>query len=571
VKLSEALSIVGSVPANTPEFPVLLACGFTPLHLQTYLAAHLQQTLHNRRVQIVTGLYDDLAGTLERFDETGAHACAIVLEWADLDSRLGYRKLGGWGQRVIASILESAGAMLQRIEAAIRALPTTTGVAVSLPSLPLPPGFHTSGWQASPAELALEEAVTNFAKRISEHPAVRLVNRERLNTVSAPQARYDLRSDIHTGFPYTLAHADALGSALASLLQSPQPKKGLITDLDDTLWLGLVGEDGPESVTWEATTNGHLHGLFQQMLSALADHGVLVAIASKNSPEIAAKALARSDLLIPRDKIFPVEVHWEPKSQSVARILKAWNVGAESVVFVDDSLMELEEVRAAHPGIECLLFPKADYIQGLAFLYRLRDLFGKAHLSEEDSFRLDSIRHAPQFDTGASAESFLERAEAVVTMEYNPPASDTRVVELVNKTNQFNLNGIRYTEAEWQAALRQPRCFCAAISYRDKFGPLGKIAVIRGKEEGKRLAIGTWVMSCRAFSRRIEYQSLFQIFRKFSPSEIVFEYRATGKNAPIQAFLTQVLEQPPAPDIRLTFDQFEARRPKLYHKVIESE
>lgn len=78
-------------------------------------------------------------------------------------------------------------------------------------------------------------------------------------------------------------------------------------------------------------------------------------------------------------------------------------------------------------------------------------------------------------------------------------------------------------------------------------------------------------MSCRAFSRRIEYQSLLQIFRKFSPGEIVFEYRATGRNAPIQAFLTQVLEQPPAPDIRLTFDQFEARRPKLYHKVIENQ
>ena len=571
MKLSEALSIVGSVPADTPEFPVLLACGFTPLHLQSYLAAHLQQAVHNRRVQIATGLYGDLAGTLENLGEAGAHACAVVVEWADLDARLGYRKLGGWGQRVVASTLESAEAMLQRIEAAIRALPRSFPVALSLPSLPLPPGFHTTAWQASPAEVALEEAVANFAKRISGRPSIRIVNRQRLDAVSAPQARYDLRSDIHTGFPYTLAHADALGSALAALLQPPQPKKGLITDLDDTLWLGLVGEDGHESLTWEATTKGHLHGLFQQMLHALADHGVLLAIASKNGPGIAAKALDRPDLLIPREKIFPVEVHWEPKSESVARILRVWNVDAASVVFVDDSPMELEEVRAAHPGIECLLFPKADYVQGLAFLERLRDLFGKAHLSEEDSLRQESIRQAPQLDTGASADSFLQRAEAVVTMHYDPPASDARVVELVNKTNQFNLNGIRYTEAEWQEALRQPRSFCAAVSYRDKFGPLGKIAVIRGKEEGKRLAIGTWVMSCRAFSRRIEYQSLFQIFRKFSPGEIVFEYRATGKNAPIQAFLTQVLEQPPAPDIRLTFDQFEARRPKLYHKVVENE
>lgn len=208
---------------------------------------------------------------------------------------------------------------------------------------------------------------------------------------------------------------------------------------------------------------------------------MLVGIASKNNAEVAEKALTRSDIVLKRDKLFPAEIHWEPKSGSVSRILKKWNIGADSVVFVDDSPMECEEVRAAHPGIECILFPKNDYAKALALLERLRDLFGKTSLSAEDGFRLESIRNSQQFMEGAGgsdlAEQFLSSAEAVITFELNPPAEDTRVLELVNKTNQFNLNGKRFSEAEWQAGASAPGAFVAAIGYQDKFGPLGKISV----------------------------------------------------------------------------------------------
>src|SRR5882757_8371259 len=104
MKLSEALSVVQRAPADASPFPVLLACGFTPLHLANYLAAHLQTAVPRRKVQIETGLYDDLAGTLEQFDFAHVHAVALVIEWSDLDPRLGYRQLGGWGQRVVPSI-----------------------------------------------------------------------------------------------------------------------------------------------------------------------------------------------------------------------------------------------------------------------------------------------------------------------------------------------------------------------------------------------------------------------------------------------------------------------------------
>lgn len=571
MKLSEALSVIQKAPAAARPFPVLLACGFTPLHLENYLAAHLQGVLPDRKVRIATGLYDDLAGTLEQFDPAGAEAAAVVIEWFDLDPRLGYRKLGGWGQRVAANILETTEAVLARLEAAILRIPGSVKVALVLPSLPLTPAFHTSGWQASVAEIELRGLVAGFARRLISHPSVLLLNEQRLNERSRPDERYDLRADLHAGFPYTLKHADALGSALAALIASPQPKKGLITDLDDTLWLGLVGEDGHDGVAWDLASHAQLHGLYQQMLHALADQGVLIAIASKNSSEVVERALARPDLMLAREKVFPIEVHWDAKSGSVERILKAWNIGADSVVFVDDNRMELEEVRSAFPDMECILFPKADYASGLAMLHRLRDLFGKPRLAEEDSYRLATLKQNRQVvesaRNGDLAEHFLSTAEAVMGMEFSPPATDRRVVELVNKTNQFNLNGVRYSEAEWQQKLQNPDRFVLAVTYQDKFGPLGKIAVLAGEQSAGRIRIDTWVMSCRAFSRRIEYQSLARLFQRFEAQDITFDFTSTPKNGPMREFLSALSAEP---CFALTREVFAAKCPKLYQKVIEN-
>ena len=366
MKLAEALSIVRSAPAEGAVFHVVLACGFTPLHLQNYFAAYLQKALPNRKIHVETGLFEDAIGTLATFKDNQAQAGVLTLEWADLDPRLGYRHLGGWGQRVIPSILTNVQAKLKQFESVIQDIPFASKLVISLPTLPLPPGFHTSCWQESEAELALREAVLAFARGVAAHPSVLIVSEQNLNAISPPHARYDFRSDLNTGFPYTLAHAEALGQGLAALVRTAEPKKGLITDLDDTLWFGLVGEIGHEQVSWDLASHSQFHGLYQQMLRALAEQGALVAVASKNSPEIAEKALSRSDLILSRDQIFPVEIHWEAKSGSIARILRAWNIGPESVVFIDDSPMELAEVQAAYPAMEYILFPKSDLSAGFA-------------------------------------------------------------------------------------------------------------------------------------------------------------------------------------------------------------
>ena len=571
--VTEALRILRSAQENAPRYNVVLACGFTPLHLQTFLAAHLQQGHPGRRVTVSTGLYGDAAGTLEAHTDITAHAVSLALEWPDLDPRLGYRAAGNWGTSASADILSVTRTALDRIGAAIENLPGGMPVALSLPTLPLPPVFHTPGWQTAEAELDLERNLLEFASRITRRSGCSLVNAGRLAEDSPPGNRYDLKSDLLTGLPYTVPHACALGTALARLLAPPPPKKGLISDLDDTLWSGIVGEIGPEKVSWDLASHHQLHGLYQILLAALAEEGVLIGVASKNDPVWVQQAFQREDLLVRAGQIFPMEVNWNAKSGSVERILRTWNIGADSVVFVDDSPMELAEVAAAHPGIECLRFPKDDYGAAYAMLRRLRDLFGKARISQEDAIRLESIRQGAAFREMAGGESaseaFLQQSGAAITFDFRLSTHDPRTLELVNKTNQFNLNGVRCTESEWESRLSRPGALLATVSYQDKFGPLGKVAVVQGRKDGATLYIDTWVMSCRAFSRRIEHQCLKALFDRYHADEIAFEFIPTPKNGPLQDFFAGIAGDRLSAPFALTHVQFEEKCPPLYHSVGE--
>lgn len=233
--------------------------------------------------------------------------------------------------------------------------------------------------------------------------------------------------------------------------------------------------------------------------------------------------------------------------------------------------MELAEVANAHPGIECVLFPKGDYAAAGAFLLRLRDLFGKSRVSEEDGLRLDSIRQGAAFqrmaEAGADApEAFLAGMKARITFDFRNAAADPRALELVNKTNQFNLNGMRRAEADWDR--EGPGAFVASAAYEDRFGPLGKIAVLAGRYRDGALIVGTWVMSCRAFARRIEHQCLQVLLDRYpTAAEVRFDFKPTPKNGPLREFFRELLGEAPRGEFSLTRTRFADKRPPLYHEI----
>ena len=569
MRLAEALRAIGQL-AGERKMSVHLLCGCMPLHLGTFIHAHLALRFADTYIDLRTGLFGDLEGNLQRAYQNGGDGAIVVIEWSDLDPRLGFRASAGWRNETLDDIVAQVHDKSRSLDARLLELSKKMPVAVAAPSIELPPMSYLPPSQAGHFELRLNAILAGFLERMAGHDGIRLVSGATLAMASPPNTRHDVRMDLHAGFPYTLPHADALAEASVQCLFPSPPKKGIITDLDQTLWNGILGDVGVDGVSWSLEGKSQAHALYQQVLASLADSGILVAVASKNDPDLVNAALQRPDILLPPSQIFPIEVSWGVKSEAVGRVFETWNIGADSVVFVDDSPMELAEVAEKYPGIECLRFPPDDPAAVVALLWQLRARFGKNEVLEEDRLRLNSIRAsaAPRQENAAeTAADFLSRIEAKVTLE--AAGADPRAFELVNKTNQFNLNGARYTEVEWKALSRRPGAFLATISYEDRFGPLGRIAVLGGYKENDLCYVDVWVMSCRAFSRQIEFQSVRQLFEKTGAFEIRFRFKPTDRNGPLRSFFARFFPTGSSVEgeLHLRSDDFERLCPPLFHQV----
>jgi FkbH-like protein len=576
VKLGEALKAVAAARALPVASEGFLVCGFEPLHLPVFLQAAYGARDPGHALRVHHGLFGDLVGNLERARAAKPAVAWVVLEWNDLDPRLGYRSSGPWGGERQGDVITSVRARLDALEAAIARLAESTLVVVAPPSLTFPLFGFTPGCQASEPELTLEHLLVGWLRALARVERVRVLHPSKLAAQSPVAARGDVRAELATGFPYTLEHASALAAALIELAYPAPPKKGLITDLDDTLWAGIVGEVGADGVYWSQADKAQIHGLYQSLLRQLSEAGVLLAIASKNERDVVDAAMARPDVLIDAASFFPVAVSWGPKSESVSAILRAWNIAADAVVVVDDSPMELEEIRREHPGITALPFTPRDPRAALDLLSRLRDLFGKPAVLAEDKLRLASIRNAASFEQaarGTDVDGFLAGLDGAVTFDARKRESLPRLLELINKTNQFNLNGLRVSESEWASWLADPTSLVIGVAYGDRYGALGTIAAVVGKmAEPGVLDIAHWVLSCRAFSRRIEEHTLRHLFSEYRCETIRLSYRETARNQPFRELLARLeLAAVPAGGLQIERGHFERVAGRLPHRDVIAE
>lgn len=574
MKLVEALEVLRRpTVGDASPFSVSLACGFEPLHLETFLTAELKERLPLARVEVSTGVFDDLLGDIHRAGQSAADAIAVVIEWSDIDARLGIRRLGGWRVSDVADIVGQSEIQLDRLEHELLRAATSRRVVCCPPTLPLPSLFAERPDQSGAQELTLRCAVAGFTARLARNDGVSICSLQLVDQLSPLAARRDLQAELTAGFPYSLAHASVIAELLARAIASPTPKKGLITDLDDTLWEGIVGEVGVSNVSWSLDSHSQSHALYQQFLASLASAGVLIGVASRSDPRVVDEAFQRPDLLIAKEAVFPLEAHWGAKSKSIERILEIWNISPDAVVFVDDDRLALDEVRDAFPDLETIRFPHKDDDGLWPFLSHLRTLFGKSGVTTEDHLRLRSIRSAGPYRDAAPAsehpsDDFLARAAG--TLEFSSDGAHTaRALELINKTNQFNLNGRRLTERALARALSDGATLVTA-SYEDRYGPLGTVAALLVRPDRAGLAIDSWVMSCRAFSRRVEHHCLHYLFEKFAVEEITAAYRSTDCNAPLGEFLRSLLGESPEDPVRLMLETFSVRTPALVHRVSES-
>jgi len=313
-------------------------------------------------------------------------------------------------------------------------------------------------------------------------------------------------------------------------------RKCLILDLDNTLWGGVIGDDGVENIELGALGAGHVFDELQSWARALKERGVLLAVCSKNDERIASEPFIRHpDMTLRLEDIAVFVANWENKADNIRHIQSILDIGFDSMVFVDDNPAERAIVRMELPDVIVPELPDdpADWLPAL----RRMNLFETTGFTEQDAqrteqYRVEASRRSLRANFSDEKE-FLRSLEMVGSVEgftsYNLP----RVAQLTQRSNQFNLRTVRYDEAELLALTQSPRHLCFAFSLNDKFGHHGLISVVILEERGDGFFVDTWLMSCRVLKRGVEQHVLNTIadaVRDRGGVAIIGEYLPTAKN-----------------------------------------
>lgn len=537
--LIDALNLVARERERSTTLTIDLCCGFEPLHLRTFIEA---EVLHRRglRPQVRIGQFGDLRGNLHRAARGDADVVLLVIEWADLDPRLGVRSPGSLVSEDEPEALALCKVILERLALAIKEAAETKSIVVCGPTLPLDSQQYGSALSSFCAEL--QGQVLRLFEKLTAIDRVDVLSSHAIDRYSLSKERHDVRTELMAGFPYRVDHASLLAMLLVERALPSPNKKALITDLDNTLWAGIAGEDGPQEVHWSLDQGSQVHALYQQLLARLHAQGVLLGIATKNAPEVAREALARRDLHVQGDAFFPIAATWGSKAQSVTEILRVWNLDARDVVFIDDDPMELDVVAHTHPNLETHRFPRNDPDAIWSLLTRLRASFAPGPRTNADHLRSETIRAGAAFTQDMSKTddnvAFLRKLEGRISFRTGGSVDIDRVNQLLAKTNQFNINGIR--PEPLLAGSASGETLLADIEYADRYGQLGIIAAVVGTVSNDAIHIHHWVQSCRAFSRYIEHHTVRWLLRQAAGRPIRLDVQKTERNGPAMSFLAEV-------------------------------
>ncbi len=355
------------------------------------------------------------------------------------------------------------------------------------------------------------------------------------------------------------AYIPQLCHSLASLMCSlfGITKKGVVCDLANTLWGGIVGEVGPEGIELGSETpTGRAYSDFQAYLSRLSARGVLLSVASKNEEAAAEAGLSRTDGALSRKDFLSFHANWGPKSQSIAAIAKQLNIGADSLVFVDDNPAERAEVQGVLPQVAA---PPITQPEDSAKLLDRSGYFEVSSLSADDLARGEMYRQNAQRESGrqtfASYSQYLQSLDMHAEIIPFTQGQLERITQLINKTNQFNLTTRRYTLAEVERCAQEGH-ICLSGRLQDRFGDNGLTSVIIGQISGTTLDISLWVMSCRVFKRNFEYAMFDALVAQAQAAgikTITGSFLPTAKNLLVRDFYATI-------GFSLTDDTDECRR-----------
>ncbi len=321
-----------------------------------------------------------------------------------------------------------------------------------------------------------------------------------------------------------------------------QFKKCLILDLDNTLWGGVIGDDGLEGIQLgHGLGIGKMFTEFQMWIKKLKQRGIIICVASKNNEETAKEPFEKHpDMVLKLEDIAVFQANWETKVDNIRTIQQILNIGFDSMVLLDDNPFERNMVRENIPGItvpELPEFPE-DYLE---YLYSL-NLFETASYSNLDKDRTKQYQVEAQrvslSKTFTNEADFLKSLNMVSTVSGFTKFNTPRVAQLSQRSNQFNLRTVRYTDADIEALANDPTVIDLSFTLEDKFGDNGLIAVVIMKPLDKEtLFVDTWFMSCRVLKRGMEnftLNTMVEAAKAKGYRKIIGEYLPTPKNKMVE-------------------------------------
>jgi len=318
--------------------------------------------------------------------------------------------------------------------------------------------------------------------------------------------------------------------------------KCIVLDLDNTLWGGVIGDDGLEGIELgQGSATGEAFVAFQNYVKSLAQRGVIVAVCSKNDEKNALEPFEKHpDMVLRRDDVAAFVANWDDKATNIRRIASMLNIGVDSLVFVDDNPFERNIVRRELPMVKVPELPEDPAL----WPERLADAsyFETREVTAEDLARGQLYQATQALREGtvpaSDLKGYLESLDMRLIHGRFDAVSMKRVTQLINKTNQFNLTTRRYTDAETAAMLTDPSVLGLHLRLVDRFADHGIIGVIIGRDAGDgALDIDTWLMSCRVLGRGVELASLAVLAaaaRNRGYTRLIGHYMPTAKNGMVR-------------------------------------
>jgi FkbH-like protein len=501
--------------AGGPVMSLLVGMSGTAEPLSVFLSAAAAQRGYDAELRFLP--FNTLQQAVHEPRTLGEHECFVLMPW-DLVPELDWRTGLSRTELQEPELQARAHDVLRRL--------AERGARVVYVPAPCPPLWLEPSRNASLSRWLIGAALQARA-------------------IVADESVFSLRSYLASGLPIDNSQIGAVASLIVSAItdtigstDSPAAKV-LVTDLDNTLWSGIIGDDGVEGIAYRPEGKGYRHFIYQTALRRLRESGVLLAVVSKNDEQPALAPFAIGDMVLDRSDFVAFYASWNAKSAQIRALAEQLNLGLDAFVFVDDNPVELAEVERELPGVHRLLFPSSDKALP-TLLAELTRLFARTTVTDEDRERTALYQRrlqsaVPSAASGGDVYGFLSDLDMTLAIRDRSTGDRTRAIQLINKTNQFNLNGRRLDENEVSAQLAAgSRLLTATLS--DRTGSHGEVLAALIDNSG---CITSMVMSCRVFQRRVEFAFLAWIVARASLVRSA-DYVETDRNAPVGRFVSEL-------------------------------